>query len=243
MSSDCPLVPFGCALHASTDFREKLYKILQYAAKLAASQPGASKRAGHIAATLSQSRGIFKLLKLVNNVESYQKSLVEADPVLARLCKLESYLNTIVSAMQDLITIDKLCLTNALSKQFSWWMNFLDLLLSVLLAIIASYSHRQLLTSGVDSPKAQRQLLLLRLELGVRIGDAIALLQETSKYPGSSQPMWSAPSARTAMLASLASAACATSAVAIKKWAALPAPSPVSVAAAANGTVSVKKVR
>ena len=140
MSSDGPLVPFGCALHASTDFREKLYKVLQYAAKLAASQPGASKRAGHIAATLSQSRGIFKMLKLVNNVESYQKSLVEADPVLARMCKLEAYLNTIVSAMQDLITIDKLCLTNALSMQFSWWMNFLDLLLSVLLATIASYS-------------------------------------------------------------------------------------------------------
>ncbi len=236
MSSRAQLVPFGCALHASTDFREKLYKVLQYAAKLAAAQPGASQRASHIAATLSQSRGIFKVLKWVNCVDTYQKSLIETDPVLARLSKLEAYLNTIVTVMQDLITVDKLCLANALPKRFAWWMNFFDLLLSVLLAAIASYSHRQLLASGVDSPKTARKLLLLRLELGVRISDSIALLEETSKYPGTIRPLWSAPSPRTAMLASLASAAFATSAVAVKRWAALPAPPPVPVASAANGS-------
>ena len=218
------LVPYGCALHASVDFREKLYKFFQSLAKLAASQPGDHHRAASIAATLSQSRGIFKLFKWVNCIDTYDKSLMESDLIVARLSRTEAVLNTVVTIMQDMISLDKLCATNVLSKSFAWWMNFLDLLLGVLLAGIASYAIRRLQSKGVNSFEAERKLLLLRLELGVRIADTIQLLQETSVHPVSKRQLWSGPSLRMALLASLASASFATSGVAIKRWAALTPP-------------------
>jgi len=236
-------VAFGCSLHASVDFREKLYKVLASVAKLAGE--GGSIRAAKIAQTLSTSRGIFKILKWVNCIDTYQKSLVDSDPLLAALSKVEAVLNTIVTVMQDLITLDKLCLTEALSKSFAWWMNFLDLLLSILLAGIASYSLNKLLASGVDSPKAAQKLLLLRLELGVRVADSIALLQDTSVYPGGSikRPLWRGPGQIGGVLASLASAACATSAVGVKRWAALPAPAPAAPRPAARITSEEEKAK
>jgi hypothetical protein len=222
-----PLVAYACSLHASTDFREKCYKIFQNWAKIAAQQPGADKdRWAKIASTLSQSRGIFKVLKWVNNIETYQSAADEADPLVQRLKTAEAYLNTVVTMMQDCIALDKLCMAKLVTPRFVWWMNFLDLLLSALLAGIAVNAIRLLQRAGglESSPKAQRKLLLLRLELGVRVFDALALLHETCVPPGGSgrRRLWPAPSASNALLANVLSATLATSAVGIKKWAALP---------------------
>ena len=74
---DPRLAEYASSLHASTDFREKLYKILQYVAKLAAAQPQLGPLPKQIASTLSQSRGIFKLLKSVNSVKSLRSALEE----------------------------------------------------------------------------------------------------------------------------------------------------------------------
>ena len=80
MASERRLVAYACSLHASTDFREKLYKVFQSVLKL----PGAGPNALKAASTLSQSRGIFKLLKWVNCIDTYQCSFGESDPVLRR---------------------------------------------------------------------------------------------------------------------------------------------------------------
>lgn len=61
------------------------------------------------------------------------------------------------------------------------------------------------------------------MELGVRIGDAINLLEATSRSPGKRQ-LWRAPSPKASMLASLASASFATTAIALKKWPEQPPP-------------------
>ena len=229
--SASPLVAYACSLHASTDFREKLYKIIQNAAKLVAKQPGGGagqRTAAQVASTLSQSRGIFKLLKWVNCIETYQTSFGEDDPIVRRLKQTEAWLNATVTMMQDAISLDKLCSAKIVSPRFVWWMNFLDLLLSLLLAGIAANAIRLLQrASGHDSPKVQRKLLLLRLEVGVRLFDALSLLHETSVAPGTKRQLWPAPSPNNAILAGLLSGACATSAVAIKKWAAtVPATAP-----------------
>ena len=229
--SDARLVAYCCSLHASTDFREKLYKVFQNAAKLVAAQPGDHARAASIASTLSQSRGIFKVLKWVNNFESYRNAESEQDPVLRGLKQTEAWLNSVVTIMQDAISLNKLFKGSVVGAKFEWWMNFLDLLLSLLLAGIAAHALQLLQSSGIATPKAQRQMLLLLLELGVRVGDAIALLQATSRAPGSGRKLWSAPSPVGALLANALSATFATTAVGIKKWAALPAPAP-SLAAA-----------
>ena len=97
----------------------------------------------------------------------------------------------------------------------------MDLLLSGLLAGLAANAIQLLQTSGADTPKAQQKLQLLQLELGVRVGDCIALLEATSVFPGTQRKLWWAPSPIGAILASALSATCATSAVAIKKWPAL----------------------
>lgn len=220
---DQRLVPYACSLHASTDFREKLYKVLQNAAKMAALRPGVDPRVGKAASMLSQSRGIFKVLKWVNNLEGYQNALDEQSPVLRRLKILEAYLNTVVTMMQDVISINKLCGTNLVSERFVWAMNFLDLLLSLLLATLAGHALHALSASGANSSAARRKMLLLRLELGVRLADAVQLLEETSVSP-SRRRLWAAPSPHASLLAAIASATFATSAVAIKRWVALPAP-------------------
>ena len=101
--SASPLVAYACSLHASTDFREKLYKIIQNAAKLVAKQPGGGagqRTAAQVASTLSQSRGIFKLLKWVNCIETYQTSFGEDDPIVRRLKQTEAWLNATVTMMQ-----------------------------------------------------------------------------------------------------------------------------------------------
>lgn len=241
-----PLVVYACSLHASTDFREKCYKIFQNWAKLVAQQPGVDKeRWSKIASTLSQSRGIFKVLKWVNNIETYQSAVDESDPVVQRLKVAEAYLNTVVTMMQDVIALDKLCATKLVSPRFVWWMNFLDLLLSLLLAGIAANAIWLLRRAGglESSPKAQRKLLLLRLELSVRLFDAIALLQETSVPPGSRRRLWPAPSVANALLANVASAALATSAVGVKKWAALPNPAVSKGATEEPAAASKAKVK
>ena len=224
-----PLVLYACSLHASTDFREKLYKVFQTAAKLAACQPGAGPRPKQIASTLSQSRGIFKLLKWVNNIDGYQKASTEGDPLMRRLAKLEAVLNTIVTCMQDAISLDKLCGAKVVSERFSWWMNLLDLHLSVLLAGVVSLSIARLLSGGADprSPKVARKLLLLRLELGVRLSDTFVLLEATALRPSGRRFWPCAPSPKAAMLANILSAIMAAAGVSIKRWAALPAPTPV----------------
>lgn len=223
------MIAYACSLHASTDFREKLYKVVQNALKLPAISNG-HPHALKTAATISQSRGIFKLLKWVNNVESYRKAADEYDPLLRRLKKAEAWLNTIVSVMQDAISLDKLSSRKLLSPRFAWWMNFLDLLLTLLLAGLAAHALSLLHTAAGDlSPKARRQALLLRLELGVRLADALALLSDTSVLPGSRRQLWPAPSPMGAVLASALSATCATTAVGVKKWAALPAPQPAAL--------------
>ena len=61
------------------------------------------------------------------------------------------------------------------------------------------------------------------MELGIRIGDAINLLEATSRSPGKRQ-LWRAPSPNAAMLASLVSASFATTAIALKKWPEQPPP-------------------
>lgn len=217
MASERRLVAYACSLHASTDFREKLYKVFQSVLKL----PGAGPNALKAASTLSQSRGIFKLLKCVNNIESYHKAASsEEDALLRGLKKAEAWLNTVVALMQDLISLDKLASAKIVSPRFVWWMNFLDLLLSLLLAGLAAHALR-LLQAGnavASSAKAQRQLLLLRLELGVRLGDALALLEATCLPPGTKRKLWPAPSPTGAVAANVISAVCAVSAVAIKKW-------------------------
>ena len=216
------ILAYACSLHASTDFREKLYKVFQSALKL----PGAGPNARKAAATLSQSRGIFKLLKCVNNIETYRKALSEDDAVLRGLQKTEACLNSLVGVMQDAISLDKLFSTKLVSERFAWWMNFLDLLLSLLLAGLAAHALRLLRLGGTDvaTAKARRKALLLRLEIAVRLGDAVALLEATSHMPGSKRRLWPAPSPHTTVLANLISACCASSAVGLKKWAALPPP-------------------
>ena len=110
------ILAYACSLHASTDFREKLYKVFQSALKL----PGAGPNARKAAATLSQSRGIFKLLKCVNNIETYRKALSEDDAVLRGLHKTEACLNSLVGVMQDAISLDKLFSTKLVSERFAW---------------------------------------------------------------------------------------------------------------------------
>ena len=222
---DARLIAYCCSLHASTDFREKLYKVFQNSAKLvAAHKLCGHKRAASIASALSQSRGIFKVLKWVNNFESYSSASGEQEPFLRRFKQTEAWLNSLVTIMQDAITLNKLCKGSVVGARFEWWMNFLDLLLSLLLAGLAAHALQLLQSSGIAMPRAQRQMLLLRLELGVRVGDAIALLQATSRAPGSGRKLWSAPSPIGALLANVLSASFATTAVGIKKWVALPAP-------------------
>jgi len=216
------LVQWSCSLHASTDFREKLYKVFVNVAKLAAAQRTCGPHAAQIASTLSQSRGIFKLFKWVTCIQSYRDAIGDEDPLVRRLKKVEAWLNGVVSGMQDCISLDKLCSAHVVGANFVWWMNFLDLLLSLLLASLAANAIRLLQVSGSHTPKAQ--LLLLRLELGVRVFDAIALLEVTCTSPGKRR-LWRAPSPYNALLANVLSAACSTSAVGIKKWAVLPAPS------------------
>ena len=55
------------------------------------------------------------------------------------------------------------------------------------------------------------------MELGIRIGDAINLLEATSRSPGARQ-LWRAPSPTVSMLGSLVSASFATTAIALKKF-------------------------
>ena len=115
-----PIAEYASALHASTDFREKLYKVFQYAAKLAAAQPRASPRLAHVASTLSQSRGIFKLLKGVGSAKSLPGALSEKSPLLRRLKVLEASLGSAVATMQDIVTLNKLLGLNAVGAKFAW---------------------------------------------------------------------------------------------------------------------------
>ena len=220
---DNRLVPFACALHASTDFREKLYKVIQYACKIQAIGTSADSTPARMASTLSQSRGIFKICKWVNNIDSYNKSSGEGDATIRFLKQAEAYLNTLVTVLQDAISIDKLCGTKAVGARFVWVMNFLDLVLSLLLAGLAAHGMHALRVRNVDVslPNVRKKVALLQLELCVRVADAVALIQETSIFPDTRR-FWPTPSKSMAMRASLVSACCATLAVAIKKWAALP---------------------
>ena len=216
-----PLISYAVTLHQSTDYREKQYKVFQYVAKLLALQPGMDPRVGKVAATLSQSRGIFKIFKWVTCLEDYQKADGEKQVWLRRVKKFEAALNAVVTMMQDTINVDKLFGTKSVSTRFAWWMSFLDLLLSLLLASIAAYAIRALQASGDASDKAKRKLLLLRLELGVRLGDAVTLLREVSKTPAG-RKLWQAPSPSIAILGSVVGASCATAAVMLKKADAMP---------------------
>lgn len=115
-----PIADYASSLHASTDFREKLYKVFQYAAKLAAAQPKAGPRAAHIASTLSQSRGIFKLLKGVSSIKSLIGALAEKNPMLRRIKVLEGFLGVSVATLQDAATLNKFLGLNALGAKFNW---------------------------------------------------------------------------------------------------------------------------
>ena len=139
------LIKFSCSLHASTDFREKLYKVFQNAAKLWSKRVGSGPSAAHVASTLSQSRGIFKVLKWVKNMESYEDAEGEPDLGLRRIMKFEAWLNTLVSFMQDVISIDKLFKMKAVSAKFVWWMNV-----------------RRRCPCGLERSLAHHELLLLR---------------------------------------------------------------------------------
>ena len=83
-----PLISYAVTLHQSTDYREKQYKVFQYVAKLLALQPGMDPRVGKVAATLSQSRGIFKIFKWVTCLEDYQKADGEKQVWLRRVKSL-----------------------------------------------------------------------------------------------------------------------------------------------------------
>lgn len=60
------------------------------------------------------------------------------------------------------------------------------------------------------------------MDLGIRVGDAINLLEATSLSPAKRR-LWRAPSPTVSMLAAMASASCSTTTIALKK---LPKPQP-----------------
>ena len=157
------LAEYASTLHASTDFREKLLKVLQYAFKLlAAHAPSAGPRPKQIASTLSQSRAIFKLLKSVNSVKSLRSAVEENRPVLRRLFVLEASLSMAVNSMTDVSTLNKLCGGTIVGPTWAWWTDFLDLLLALLGAGLTARSIRLLHASGadLDAPETRRKLLL-----------------------------------------------------------------------------------
>jgi hypothetical protein len=239
-----PLIRYAVTLHQSTDYREKLYKVLQYIAKLLAARPSSDPQVAKVAATLSQSRGIFKVFKWVTCLEEYQKAAGESSVWLGRIKRFEAVLNTVVTMMQDAINVDKLCGTKLLSARFSYCMSALDLGLSLLLASIAGHAVRRLRERGVRTPEDRRKLLLLQLEVGVRVGDSITLLENVGKTPGG-RVLWPRPSTTVALVASIVGASCATSAVMLKKHAALgislfPTPPSQSSWAAAAAATSEK---
>ena len=158
---DPRLAEYASSLHASTDFREKLYKILQYVAKLAAAQPRLGPLPKQIASTLSQSRGIFKLLKSVNSLKSLSSALLERG--LVRQAKvLEACLSITVNSMQDVSAVNRLCGGSIVGRRFSWLTDFLDLMLALFAAGLAARAMKQLHASGADltSPGTRRKLLL-----------------------------------------------------------------------------------
>ena len=158
---DPRLAEYASSLHASTDFREKLYKILQYAAKLAAAQPRLGPLPKQIASTLSQSRGLFKFLKSMNSIKSLPSALEERG--LVRQAKLlEACLSIAVNSMQDVSVVNKLCGGAVVGPRWAWLTDFLDLLLALLGAGLAARAIRRLHASGADlqSPVTRRKLLL-----------------------------------------------------------------------------------
>ena len=173
---DLRLAEYASSLHASTDFREKLYKILQYAAKLAAAQPRLGPLPKQIASTLSQSRGIFKLLKSMNSIKSLPSALEERG--LVRQAKLlEACLSIAVNSMQDVSVVNKLCGGAVVGPRWAWLTDFLDLLLALLGAGLAARAIRRLHASGADlqSPVTRRKLLLCgRREDRTRAMSAVA---------------------------------------------------------------------
>ena len=228
-------ISYAVLLHQSTDYREKQYKVFQYVAKLLALRPGADPRFAKVASTLSQSRGIFKVFKWVTCLEDYQKACGEKGEWLRKIKQFEACLNTLVTMMQDTINMDKLFSTKLVSANFVWWMNFLDFWLSLLLASVAAHSISKLRADGDTSAKTQRKLLLLRLELGVRLGDAITVLRDVSKTPGG-RKLWPAPPPTMAILASVFGASCAAGGMLLKKHAALPPLPPPPPANGGDGT-------
>ena len=173
---DPRLAEYASSLHASTDFREKLYKILQYAAKLAAAQPRLGPLPKQIASTLSQSRGIFKLLKSMNSIKSLRSALEERG--LVRQAKLlEACLSITVNSMQDVSVVNKLCGGAVVGPRWAWLTDFLDLLLALLGAGLAARAIRRLHASGANlqSPVTRRKLLLCgRREDRTRAMSAVA---------------------------------------------------------------------
>ena len=158
---DPRLAEYASSLHASTDFREKLYKILQYAAKIAAAQPQLGPLPKQIASTLSQSRGIFKLLKSVNSIKSLRSALEERG-LLRQAKLLEACLSITVNSMQDVSVVNRLCGGTVVGPRWAWLADFLDLLLALLGAGLAARAIRRLHASGADlhSPLTRRKLLL-----------------------------------------------------------------------------------
>ena len=104
-------------LSTNAEFRDKVLKGVQYAAKLAISlleRSAGPGRSAHVptlqvaAKSISSARRFITLLRWVKYIDGYKVAQAETDAGLRPLMFADAYLSTIVDALQDLVTLDKI---------------------------------------------------------------------------------------------------------------------------------------
>ncbi|KAL3912150.1 MAG: hypothetical protein SGPRY_008436, partial [Prymnesium sp.] len=104
-------------LSASAEFRDKLLKAIQYAAKLAIAllnRSEAARSSQHVstlqlsAKTISTARRFVTLLRWVKYADGVKAAREEEKPELRCLMYSEICLSTVVDALQDLVTLDRI---------------------------------------------------------------------------------------------------------------------------------------
>lgn len=150
-------------LSASSDFREKAIKVLQYLAKLLHACGVGGKQTKEVAKFLSSGRDVMTLMRWVKYTSDFEDARGTVEQPLRALMFTEATLNVTVDCMNDLNVLGKLGIVGplpALSPRWSF-ARLTNLLDSILAAVGTAVTILQLRAATTESALAKQRLALV----------------------------------------------------------------------------------